>query len=78
MRWLGKSGHLIWWQPEIPVEKAAEIKIVSRKDPVPLKMLLRWSLFQQELSRKKTNSLSLLNPTRNDADAGWIVGDRGD
>ena len=39
-RWLDKSGH-----PELPVEKAVEIKILSKKEPVPLDLLLRsiWS-----------------------------------
>ena len=35
-RWLDKSGHSIPGHPELPVEKAAEIKILSKKDPVPL------------------------------------------
>ena len=43
------------------MEKAAEIKILSKKDPVPLDLLLRSNLVQQELSRMKINSLSLLD-----------------
>ena len=35
----------------IDVEKAAEIKILSKEDPVPLDLLLRSNLVQQELSR---------------------------
>ena len=35
-RWLDKSGHPIPGHPELPVEKAAEIKIMSKKDPGPL------------------------------------------
>ena len=35
-RWLDKSGHPIPGHPELPVEKAAEIKILSKEDPVPL------------------------------------------
>ena len=50
-RWLDKSGHPIPGQPELPVEKATEIKILSKKDPVPLDLLLRSNLVQQELSR---------------------------
>ena len=42
---------------------AAEIKILSKKDPVPLDLLLRWNLVQQELSRMNINSLSLLDKT---------------
>ena len=40
-RWLDKSGHPILGHLELPVEKVAEIKILSRKDPVPLDLLLR-------------------------------------
>ena len=62
-RWLEKSGHLIPGHPELPVEKAAEIKILSKKGPVPLDRLLRSNLVQQELSRRNINSLSLLEKT---------------
>ena len=62
-RWLDKSGHLLPGHPELPVEKAAEIKILSQKDPVPLVLLLRSYLVQQELSRMNINSLSLLDET---------------
>ena len=60
-RWLDKSGHPFPGHPELPVEKAAEIKILSKKDPVPLDLLLRSNLVQQELSRMNINSLSLLD-----------------
>ena len=40
-RWLDKFGNPIPGHPELPVEKAAEIKILSKKDPVPLDLLLR-------------------------------------
>ena len=36
-----KSGHPIPEHPELPVEKAAEIEFLSKKDPVPLDLLLR-------------------------------------
>ena len=62
-RWLDKSGHPIQGHPELPVEKAAEIKILSKKDPVPLDLLLRSNLVQQVLSRMNINSLSLLDKT---------------
>ena len=62
-RWLDKSGHPIPGHPELPVEKAAEIKILSKEDPVPLDLLLRSNLVQQELSRININSLSLLDKT---------------
>ena len=62
-RWLDKSGHPIPGHPELPVEKAAEIKILSKRDPVPLDLLLRSNLIQQELSRMNINSLSLLVKT---------------
>ena len=62
-RWLDKSGHPIPGHPELPVEKAVEIKILSKEDPVPLDLMLRSNLFQQELSRMNINSLSLLDKT---------------
>ena len=62
-RLLEKSGHPIPGHPKLPVEKAAEIKILSKKDPVPLALLLRSKLVQQELSRMNTNSLSMLDKT---------------
>ena len=62
-RWLDKSEHPIPGHPELPVEKAAEIKILSKEDPVPLDLLLRSNLVQQELSRMNINSLSLLDKT---------------
>ena len=62
-RWLDKSGHPIPGHPELPVEKAAEIKILSKEDPVPLDLLLRSNLVQQELSCMNINSLSLLDKT---------------
>ena len=62
-RWLDKSGHSIPGHPEFSVEKAAEIKILSKKDPVPLDLLLRSNLVQQELSRMNISSLSLLDKT---------------
>ena len=62
-RRLDKSGHPIPGHPELPVETAAEINILSKKDPVPLDLLLRSNLVQQELSRMNINSLSLLDKT---------------
>ena len=62
-RWLDKSGHPIPGHPELPVEKAAEIKILSKKDPVLLDLLLRSNLVQRELYRRNINSLSLLDKT---------------
>ena len=60
---MDKSGHPIPGHPELSVEKAAEIKILSKEDPVPLDLLLRSNLVQQELSRMNINSLSLLDKT---------------
>ena len=60
---MDKSGHLIPGHPELSVEKAAEIKILSKKNPVPLDLLLRSNLAQQELSRMNINSLALLDKT---------------
>ena len=62
-RWSDKSGNPIPGHPELPVEKAAEIKILSKRDPVPLDLLLRSNLIQQELSRMDINSRSLLDKT---------------
>ena len=62
-RWLDKSGHPIPGHTELPVEKAAEIKVLSKNDPVPLDLLLRSNLIQQELSCVNINSLSLLDKT---------------
>ena len=62
-RWLDKSGHPIPGHPELSVEKAAEIKILSKEDPVPLDLLLRSNLVLQELSRMNINSLSILDKT---------------
>ena len=41
------------------MENAAEIIILSKKDPVHLDLLLSSNLVQQELSRMNINSLSL-------------------
>ena len=60
---MDKSGHPIPGHPELPIEKAAEIKILSKGDPVPLDLLLRSNLVQQELFRMNINSLSLLDKT---------------
>ena len=45
------------------MEKAAETKNLSKKDPMPLDLLLRSNLVQQELSRMNINSLKLLDKT---------------
>ena len=60
-RWFDKTRQPIPGHPELPVEKAAEIKILSKKDPEPLNLLLRSSLVQQELSRMNINSLSIFD-----------------
>ena len=62
-RWLHKSGHPIPGHPDLPVKKAAETKILSKKDLMPLDLLLRSNLVQQEHSRMNINSLSLLDKT---------------
>ena len=45
------------------MEKVVEIGILPKKDPVPLDLLIRSNLVQQELSRMNINSLSLLDKT---------------
>ena len=62
-RWLDKTGNPIAGHPELPVEKAAEKKIFSKKDLVPLDLLLCSNLVQQKLSCMNINSLSLLDKT---------------
>ena len=64
-KWLGKSGHLIPGHPDLPVETAAEIKLLARGEPVPLDLLVRSNLVQQELTRLGINSMPLLNRTVN-------------
>ena len=64
-KWLDKSGHPIPGHPEVPVEKAAEIKVLARGEPVPLDLLVRSNLVQQELTRLGINSKALLNRTVN-------------
>ena len=65
-RWLDKSGHPIPGHLELPVEKAAEIKILSKIQggPVPLDLsVAALKPVQQELSRMNINSLSLQDKT---------------
>ena len=64
-RWLDKSGHPIPEHPELAVETAAEIKVLTRGEPVPLDLLARSNLVQQELTRLAINSITLLNSTVN-------------
>ena len=59
--WLDKSGHPIPGHTELLAEKAAEIMILSTKDPVPLDLLLCSNSVQQELSRVNMNGLSMLD-----------------
>ena len=40
-KWLDKSGQPIPGHPELPVETAAEIKMLAKGDPVPLNLLVR-------------------------------------
>ena len=69
--WTSNSGT-----SELSVERAAEMKIISKKDPVLLDLLLDSNLLQQELTRMNINSRSLLDKT--DADAGLNNGERSD
>ena len=64
-KWLVKSGHPIPGHPDLPVETAAEIKVLARSEPVPLDLLVRSNLVQQELTRLGINSIALLNRTVN-------------
>ena len=47
------------------METAAEIKFLARGEPVPLDLLVRSNLVQQELTRLGINSIALLNRTVN-------------
>ena len=47
------------------METAAEIKLLARGEPVPLDLLVRSNLVQQELTRLGINSIALLNKTVN-------------
>ena len=47
------------------METAAEIKLLARGEPVPLDLLVRSNLVQQELTRLGINSVTLLNRTVN-------------
>ena len=49
--------------PELPPERAAEIKVLAKGDPVPLDLLVRSNLVQRELTRLGTNKKALLNKT---------------
>ena len=62
-RWLDKSGHPIPGEPEFPAERAAEIKVLAMDDPVPLELLVRCNLVQQEHTRLGINSIALLHKT---------------
>ena len=64
-RRLDKSGHPIPGHHELPVETAAEKKVLARGDLVPLIQLVRSNLLQQELTRLGINSIALLNRTVN-------------
>ena len=62
-RWLDKSGHPIPGHSELPVETAVEIKMLAKIDPVPLDLLVRSNLVQQDLTR--LDIIALLNMTVN-------------
>ena len=64
-RWLDKSGHPVPGHPDLPVETAAEIKVLARGEPVLLDLLVRSNLVQQEHTRLGKNSMALLNRTVN-------------
>ena len=49
--------------PELAAERAAEIKKLAQGDKVPLDLLVRSNLIQQELTRLGINSIALLNKT---------------
>ena len=64
-RWLDMSGHPIPGHPVLPVETAAEIKNLAKGNHVPLGLLVRSNLVQQDLFRLGINSIALLKKTVN-------------
>ena len=64
-RWLDKSRHPITGNPEFPVETAAEIKVLAKGDQVPLDLLVRSNLVQQNFTRLGISSIALLNKEMN-------------
>ena len=56
-RWPDKSGQPIPGHPDLPVETAAEIEVLTRDERVPLDLLVRSNLVQQELTRLGMNSI---------------------
>ena len=82
-RWLDKSGHPIPGHPELPVEKAAEIKNPIQKRPGALgSVALLKPGPAGTLSHEHKQSLITgqngAGHTAGDADAGWIVRERSD
>ena len=81
-RWLDKSGQPIPGIPKLPVEKATEIKIFSKKDQMhwicaTFKPCSKGTLLyehEEPLIARQNGA----DHTRRDADAGWFVGGRGD
>ena len=62
-RWLDKLGHSIPGQPELPAERAAEMKVLAKSDPVTLDLLVCSNLVEQEITSPGMNSIALLNKT---------------
>ena len=64
-RWLDMSGHSIPGHTELPVETAAEMKVLAKGDLVLLGLLVRSNLGRQDLTRLGINSTALLKKTVN-------------
>ena len=80
-RWLDRSGLPIPGHPELPVEKAVEIKILSKEGPGPLGSLAALKPGPAgALSHEHKQPLIIgsngAGHTASDADAGWIVRER--
>ena len=56
---------------EVAVETADEVKVLASGDTVPLDLLVRSNLVQQELTRLCIISIALLNRTVNVARTSW-------
>ena len=82
-RWLNKSGHPIPGQPELPVEKAAEIKNPIQKGPGALGSVAALKpgpagTVSHEHKQPLTAGQNGAGNNASDADAGWIVRERSD
>ena len=82
-RWLDNSGHPIPGHPELPVEKAAEIKNPIQKGPGALGFVAALKpgpagTLSHEHKQPLLTGQNGAGHTASDADAGWIIRKRSD